>query len=85
VNVSEFILKNRRCWQGKRYYRVSFSVRVIAAPADLKFEVWFNGKKYNRSHDAVTVEWDKEGAAVRPPKKEAHAQVFVEAYDRPYR
>jgi hypothetical protein len=39
---------------------------VIIAPADLKFELWFNGKKYNRSHDPITIEWDEAGAAARP-------------------
>jgi hypothetical protein len=68
VNEREFELKNKRCWQGKRYYNATFTVRVIIAPADLKFELWFKGAKYNRSHEAIAIQWDA-GASVRPPTR----------------
>ena len=66
LRESDFDLKNKRCWQGKRYYLVEFTVRVIIGPADLKFELYFKGVKYNRSHDPIKIEWDS-GATVRPP------------------
>jgi hypothetical protein len=37
---------------------------VIVAPVDLKFELWFNSKKYNRSHDPI-LEWDEGGAPAK--------------------
>jgi hypothetical protein len=43
---------------------------MIIAPADLKFELWFKGKRYNRGHDPLTIEWDQVGASVRPPSSE---------------
>jgi hypothetical protein len=69
VNEREFDLKNKRCWQGKKFYNAVFTVRVIIAPADLKFELWFKGTKYNRSHEAVSIEWDQAGASARPPTR----------------
>lgn len=63
----EFELHNKRPWQGKKYYVAKFAVRMIIAPADLKFELWFNGKRYNRSHDPISIEWDQSGASARPP------------------
>ncbi|RDW63374.1 hypothetical protein BP6252_10919 [Coleophoma cylindrospora] len=63
----ELKLKNKHFWQGgQRYHLAAFTIRVTIAPADLKFELWFKGKKYNRSHDPVTVEWDPVGASVKP-------------------
>jgi hypothetical protein len=47
VSEREFELKNKRCWQGKRYYLARFDVRVIIAPANLYFELWFKGGKYS--------------------------------------
>jgi hypothetical protein len=70
VQEREFELKNKRCWQGKRYYNAKFTIRVIIAPADLKFELWFKNTKYNRSHEAVSIEWDQAGASARPPTRQ---------------
>jgi hypothetical protein len=66
VGENEFQLKNRKIWQGRKYYIATFSVRVIIAPADLRFELWFKGMKYNRGHDAISVQWDDLGSAVKP-------------------
>jgi hypothetical protein len=67
LRQSDFELKNKKCWEGKKYYLVEFTVRVIIGPADLKFELWFKGAKYNRSHDPIKIEWDATGPTVRPP------------------
>lgn len=45
-------------------------MRVIVAPADLRFELWFRGQKYNRSHDPIAIEWDPVGASARPPTRD---------------
>ncbi|TVY38313.1 hypothetical protein LSUB1_G004387 [Lachnellula subtilissima] len=66
IGENEFELKNRKIWQGKKFYVATFSVKVIIAPADLRFELWFKGMKYNKGHDAITVQWDEVGAAVKP-------------------
>jgi hypothetical protein len=39
VAQGELELKNKRCWEGKRYYLALFTIRVIIGPADLKFEL----------------------------------------------
>ncbi|CZR58700.1 related to hsp70 protein [Phialocephala subalpina] len=66
VAEEEFEVRNKRVWQGKRYYLATFAVKVIIAPADLKFELWFNGTRYNRGHDPISIEWDPAGAGARP-------------------
>ncbi|KAF4439449.1 hypothetical protein F53441_12602 [Fusarium austroafricanum] len=43
--------------QGYKYYNCVFDVRVIVAPADLRFELWFKGQKFSRNHDPIKVEW----------------------------
>jgi hypothetical protein len=83
VNEREFELKNKRCWQGKRYYNATFAVRAIIAPADLKFELWFKGAKYNRSHDAVSIEWDRAGANARPPTRKGESDNWESHTGRP--
>ncbi|KAF4625520.1 hypothetical protein G7Y89_g12649 [Cudoniella acicularis] len=66
VHEKEFELKNKRFWQGRKYYDAIFQMKFLIGPADLKFEIWFNGVKYNRSHEAVKVEWDSAGVSARP-------------------
>lgn len=66
VAEEEFEVRNKRVWQGKRYFLATFAVKVIIAPADLKFELWFNGTRYNRGHDPISIEWDPAGAGARP-------------------
>jgi hypothetical protein len=56
VLEDEFEIRNKRPWQGKKYYLANFAVRMTIAPADLKFELWFNGKRYNRGHDPLPIE-----------------------------
>jgi hypothetical protein len=83
VNEREFELKNKHCWQGKRYYNATFTVRVIIAPADLKFELWFKGVKYNRGHEAVSIEWDQAGANARPPTRKSENNNWESYSHRP--
>ncbi|KAJ8071465.1 hypothetical protein OCU04_001785 [Sclerotinia nivalis] len=67
VADEEFEPKNRKLWQRKKYYLATFTVRVIIAPADLRFELWFKGTRYNRSHEPLSIDWDPAGASQRPP------------------
>ncbi|ESZ94388.1 hypothetical protein SBOR_5252 [Sclerotinia borealis F-4128] len=67
VADEEFEPKNRKLWQRKKYYLAAFTVRVIIAPADLRFELWFKGTRYNRSHESLSIDWDPAGASLRPP------------------
>ena len=59
----ELELKNKRCWQGKRYYLALFTIRVIVGPADLKFELVsnfprrsFETLKYSRLANSFLIE-----------------------------
>jgi hypothetical protein len=78
VNELEFQAKNRRCWQGRKFYLATFTVRVVIAPADLKFELWFKGVKYSRNHDPINVQWDR-GAGVAASRSPTHQQNDWEA------
>jgi hypothetical protein len=42
-----------------KYYVCSFEIRVIAAPADLRFELCFAGRKFSRNHKPIDVKWDE--------------------------
>lgn len=70
IPEEELEVRNKRPWQGKRYFVATFAVKVIIAPADLKFELWFNGVRYNRSHDPITFQWDPVGVSKRPDTPE---------------
>jgi hypothetical protein len=78
IPEEELEVRNKRPWQGKRYFVAKFAVKVIIAPADLKFELWFNGVRYNRSHDPITVQWDPVGVSKRPdtPEDEEHEEMI---------
>lgn len=61
IQQHELVLKKKRgsCFsKGYTYYNCVFDVRVIVAPADLRFELWFGGQKFSRNHDPVQVEWN---------------------------
>ncbi|GME65813.1 HSP70 family protein [Neofusicoccum parvum] len=63
----EFKEKNRRFWQAsQRYYIVEYQIQVIIGPADLRFELWFNGQKMSRDQP-IRVEW----APATPPQQVA--------------
>ncbi|KAL2068019.1 hypothetical protein VTL71DRAFT_16117 [Oculimacula yallundae] len=67
VELSNFKLKNRHFWNmGAKYYRVSYLIKVALGPADIKFELWFNGQKLSKD-DPIRVEWHAAPAPVLPP------------------
>lgn len=60
----QLIQKNKRgtCFsRGYLFYICQFEVRVIVAPADLRFELWVGGQKFSGNHDPITVKWDRDG------------------------
>lgn len=68
VEESELEKKYKRagCFRkGKTWFVCHFEVRVIVAPADLRFELWFKGQKFSGNHDPITVQWDDEGTQMK--------------------
>ena len=64
VQQNQLIQKYKRgsCFaRGHMFYICQFEVRVIVAPADLRFELWFAGHKFSGNHDPITVKWDQAG------------------------
>lgn len=67
VNHSDMTKKRKPkglFFHGKKFYEISFEVRAIVAPADLRFELWFAGQKFSGSHEPIKITWDREGAKV---------------------
>ncbi|KID83298.1 Hsp70 family chaperone [Metarhizium guizhouense ARSEF 977] len=67
VEQHQLVLKKKcgTCMtKGYKFYICVFEVRVILAPADLRFELWFGGQKFSRNHNPIDVEWDQMGARV---------------------
>ena len=68
VQQDQLVMKHKRgsCWgKGKTWYICQFDVRVIVAPADLRFELWFGGQKFSGAHEPITVTWDEGGTNVK--------------------
>ena len=41
--------------KSQRFYRADFETRILVGPADLKFEIWFKGKRYGENN--ISVKW----------------------------
>ncbi|KAK3355016.1 hypothetical protein B0H65DRAFT_563441 [Neurospora tetraspora] len=68
VQQDQLVKVNKRgtCWsRGVTFYICQFDVRVIVAPADLRFELWFGGQKFSGNHEPISVDWDHEGSKVK--------------------
>lgn len=64
VQQHQLVMKNKRgtCFsRGHTYYIMNFDIRVIVAPADLRFELWFGGQKFSGNHEPIAVTWDQDG------------------------
>ncbi|KAF9880281.1 hsp70 family chaperone [Colletotrichum karsti] len=64
VQQDQLVLKHKRgsCFsKGTTYYILNFDVRVIIAPADIRFELWFGGQKFSGNHEPIAVMWDEKG------------------------
>jgi hypothetical protein len=69
--LSLFKLKNRHWWnKGTKYHRITYVVKVNVGPADLSFELWYNGVKLSKDN-SIKVEWQ----AAAPPNPEASLAV----------
>ncbi|RDA93550.1 hypothetical protein CP533_3995 [Ophiocordyceps camponoti-saundersi (nom. inval.)] len=67
VQQHQLVLKHKRsmCFMRRRkYYICKFDIRVIVAPADLRFELWFAGERFSGNHEPITVRWDEAGVQV---------------------
>ncbi|KAF2841345.1 hypothetical protein M501DRAFT_1029446 [Patellaria atrata CBS 101060] len=57
IDEGQFEAKNRHFWSaGPKYFKVNYQVRVIIGPADIRFELWFNGQRLNKDQP-IHVEW----------------------------
>lgn len=68
VQQHELVLKQKRgtCFtKGYKFYICEFEVRVIVAPADLRFELWFGGHRFSGNHEPIGVKWDEAGVRVK--------------------
>lgn len=44
--------------KGFSFLILPFELRVIVAPADLRFELWFENKRFSGDHEPIAVTWD---------------------------
>ncbi|KAF5595893.1 hsp70 [Fusarium pseudoanthophilum] len=61
IEQHQLVLKEKRgtCFRrGHKFYICRFDIRVIVAPADLRFELWFGGTKFSGNHQPISVQWD---------------------------
>jgi len=62
VHESRFKLKNRHWWSiGRPYRRCNYDVNVTIGPADINFELWFEGRKLSIDNP-IQVQWQASSA-----------------------
>ncbi|KAI8960398.1 hypothetical protein F5Y11DRAFT_358482 [Daldinia sp. FL1419] len=67
ISHSDMIMKRksrRFLFHGKKFYICSYEVRVIVAPAELRFELWLAGQKFSGNHEPIKITWDTEGSKI---------------------
>ncbi|KUI68783.1 hypothetical protein VM1G_04426 [Cytospora mali] len=67
VKDSELEVKKRSrgfLSRSQKWLNCSYEVRAIIGPADLNFELWFNGQRFSKNHTPIKVTWDDEGVAL---------------------
>ncbi|KZL70401.1 Hsp70 family chaperone [Colletotrichum tofieldiae] len=72
VQQEQLVLKEKRgtCFsRGFKFYICQFDIRVIVAPADLRFELWFAGQKFSGNHEPIAVTWDDQGSSTSRSEK----------------
>jgi hypothetical protein len=52
--------KKHRGWfrKGVAYFILQFDIHVIVAPAELRFQLWFQGARFSGNHQPIVVTWD---------------------------
>ncbi|KAF5027453.1 hypothetical protein F66182_443 [Fusarium sp. NRRL 66182] len=64
IEQNQLVLKEKRgtCFRrGTKFYICRFDIRVIVAPVDLRFELWFGGTSFSGNHQPISVQWDPAG------------------------
>ncbi|KAL9606461.1 MAG: hypothetical protein Q9179_000377 [Wetmoreana sp. 5 TL-2023] len=57
ADETKFKERNKSFWRlGKHYFRVDYDIKVLIGPADIRFELWFNGQKLSKDQP-IKVEW----------------------------
>ncbi|KAL8731719.1 MAG: hypothetical protein Q9181_004200 [Wetmoreana brouardii] len=57
ADETKFKERNKNFWRlGKHYFRVDYDIKVLIGPADIRFELWFNGQKLSKDQ-SIKVEW----------------------------
>ncbi|KAI4225646.1 MAG: hypothetical protein L6R36_003762 [Xanthoria steineri] len=57
ADESKFKEKNKHFWRiGKHYFRIDYEIKVLIGPADVRFELWFNGQKLSKDQP-IKVDW----------------------------
>jgi hypothetical protein len=58
VKLSQFIEKNKSWYRpGKHFYEAHYKIKVVVGPADMKFELWFDGQNYT-TDNSIKVVWE---------------------------
>ncbi|KAK3379142.1 hypothetical protein B0T24DRAFT_568926 [Lasiosphaeria ovina] len=68
IQQDQLVLKYKRgtCFgRGHKFYICQFDVRVIVAPADLRFELWFGGTRFSANHEPIKVDWAQDGLGLK--------------------
>lgn len=60
VSQTKRIVKNGKWYsRSQRWEMTLIDVRVLLGSADLKIEVWNDGRRLNADHDQVLIKWEK--------------------------
>lgn len=51
--------------KGKKFYLCTFDVRAIIAPADIRFELWFNGQRFSKNHEPIQINWGADNSSIK--------------------
>ncbi|KAF4628876.1 hypothetical protein G7Y89_g9275 [Cudoniella acicularis] len=49
-----------RTWhqlRGELYYLLEYDVKVLLGPADIKFQLWFKGRRYENEDQSLSLQW----------------------------
>ncbi len=59
VDQSQMVAKRGKkryiFFKGAKHFILEFDMRVILGPADVRFELWFEGKKFSANHEPIKV------------------------------